>query len=89
MRNETVKVQNPAGLHARPAAEVVRIARGCSLQTTLAGRGKTADAKSILAVLALGVRQGDDLEVTVEGGSPAEEERVLGEIRAVLERAEG
>lgn len=89
MRSETVTVQNPVGLHARPAAEVVRIARSYALQAGLSGHGKRADAKSILAVLALGVRQGDELEVTVEGGSPAEEEKLLAEIRAVLERAEG
>jgi len=59
----------PAGvaLHARPAATFVRTALLFRSRMTVALDGKVADAKSILAVLALGAVGGTVLRLSAEG----------------------
>ncbi len=59
----------PAGvaLHARPAATFVKTALRFRSQVQVGSDGKVADAKSILAVLALGASGGTMLHLTAEG----------------------
>lgn len=54
-------------LHARPAGVFVRTAMQFSAQIVVTYNGKSADAKSILAILALGAAGGSALEVHAEG----------------------
>ena len=64
-----VVIALPAGLdlHARPAGVFVKTAMKFGARTVVTYQGKTADAKSILAVLALGVVGGSSFEVHAEG----------------------
>jgi phosphocarrier protein HPr len=59
----------PAGvaLHARPAATFVKTALRFRSKVTVGWDGKLADAKSILAVLALGATGGTVLRLSAEG----------------------
>jgi phosphocarrier protein HPr len=59
----------PAGvaLHARPAATFVKTALRFRARVTVGADGKLADAKSILAVLALGAQGGSVLRLSAEG----------------------
>jgi phosphotransferase system HPr (HPr) family protein len=59
----------PAGvaLHARPAATFVKTALRFRSKVTVGLDGKVADAKSILAVLALGAVGGTILRLSAEG----------------------
>ena len=59
----------PAGvdLHARPAANFVRTALGFSANLTVASGEREADAKSLLAILALGAKRGTTLRLTADG----------------------
>jgi phosphotransferase system HPr (HPr) family protein len=63
----------PAGidLHARPAAQLVRTAAGFSAEILLAAGGSEANAKSLLAVLALGATAGTPLRLTASGEDAA------------------
>lgn len=54
-------------LHARPAANFVRTAMRFRAKVSVGVNGKVADAKSILAVLALGATGGTMLSLTAEG----------------------
>jgi len=89
VRRESIVVRNPVGLHARPAAAVVRIVRERTLMVTLEANGKAADGRSILSVLGLGVRQGDEVVVSVDGGGGTEEADLMEAVRNVLEGANG
>ena len=62
-------VSLPAGvdLHARPAATFVRAAMGFAAVITVASDGREANAKSLLAILALGARRGTELRLRAEG----------------------
>jgi len=59
----------PAGvaLHARPAATFVKTALRFRAKVTVGTDGKLADAKSILAVLALGAVGGTVLRLSADG----------------------
>ncbi len=65
-----LRVNNEVGLHARPAAEFVKLAG--KFKSAIKVRNVTndtglVDAKSILSVLTLGVEQGHEIELQVEG----------------------
>ena len=64
-----VVVTLPAGvdLHARPAAQLVRTAVGFGASIEVHAEDRTADAKSLLAILALGARGGTPLRLTASG----------------------
>ena len=60
-------VADPVGLHARPAADFVRAANTFASTITIACAGKSANAKSILQVISLNVRQGATVTLTASG----------------------
>ncbi len=63
----TVTVLNEAGLHARPADLLVRMAKQFEA-TILIGRGSEfVDCKSILSLLTLGAAKGTELSLRAEG----------------------
>ena len=64
-----VVVRNPHGLHARPAAKFVQAASSVPEDVIIEKNGKTANAKSILSIMSLGVSKGDTVTLTVAGES--------------------
>ena len=68
-------VRNPLGLHARPAARLVRTASDFDadvhVTNVASGRGP-ASARSLSAVATLGVRAGDEVELSASGPQAAE-----------------
>lgn len=62
-----VALPGAVALHARPAANFVKTAMRFRSRVTVGVNGKTADAKSILAVLALGATGGTQLNLSAEG----------------------
>jgi phosphocarrier protein HPr len=54
-------------LHARPAANFVKTAMRFRSRVTVGANGRSADAKSILSVLALGATGGTLLDLNAEG----------------------
>lgn len=65
-----INVRNPSGLHARPAAVFVRTASSFSADIrvgNLTTGGPAVSAKSILAVLGLGVSAGHRIRIVADG----------------------
>jgi phosphocarrier protein HPr len=54
-------------LHARPAADFVRTAMKFQSKIAVAANGREADAKSLLAILALGAKRGTTLRLSADG----------------------
>ena len=67
MPSVDVVVADPVGLHARPAAEFVRTANTFASTIAVTCEGKSANAKSILQVISLNVRQGATVTLTATG----------------------
>lgn len=66
-----VTLRNKMGLHSRPAGAFVRVASGFQSQVTLTHRGKQADGKSILSVMALGAGHGALILIQAAGHDSA------------------
>ena len=62
-----VVVGHQGGLHARPAALVQRAARSFPLRVTVRFGGRSADARSVVALMTLGVDAGQEVDVVAEG----------------------
>lgn len=62
-----VEILNPAGLHARPASLIVERAKQLESAITIHKDGKSADARSIMGLLALGATTGDRVTVSAVG----------------------
>ncbi len=68
MPSRTVTIASSVGLHARPAALFVQAATETGLDVEIARRGEEAvDATSILGVMALGAKYGEEVELSAEG----------------------
>lgn len=65
-------LNNPQGLHARPASLLVQAATQSKSDVTLIKNNKEYNAKSILGVLSLGAQKGDTLEIKIEGADEVE-----------------
>lgn len=78
-----VKIINPLGLHARAAAQLVRLAGSfeSGIKLFRADNDVMADAKSILSVLTLAASKGTELRLNVEG---ADEERAFQSINEIF-----
>jgi phosphocarrier protein HPr len=79
-----VKIGSSVGLHARPAGLFVQAAAKQPVQVTI-GRpdAKAVPAASILAVMALGVKHDEEVELSAEGDGA---EAALSELAALLAR---
>ena len=73
MPSQVVTVASTVGLHARPAALLIKAAAAAGVPVTIGRIGEPAvNAASMLSVLALGAKHGDKLKITVGDSSDAE-----------------
>lgn len=74
-----VKIINPLGLHARAAAQLVRLAGKfkSKIQLIRQDNAVMADAKSILSVLTLAASKGTKLQLFIEGSDEIEAKEAI------------
>lgn len=84
MPDATLEVRNPSGLHARPAALFVKTANGFASEIRIANLSRDpaheVSARSLLAVLALGVSRGHRVRISAEGTDGEQAIRALSEL---------
>mgnify|MGYP000014706079 CR=1 FL=1 len=83
MIKEEITITNSAGLHARPAASLVKLASNYKSDFFIHMQGYTVNGKSILGVMTLAAEQGAKLELQVDG---PDEEEALKAIKDLFER---
>lgn len=62
-----IVVRHVYGLHARPAASFVKLARGFEAEITLEKNGERVNAKSIMGVMMLAVAKGETVFLEASG----------------------
>ena len=67
MKEMKYTIQDALGIHARPAGMLVKVAGGFKSAVTIDNGVKKADAKRLMAVMSMGVKQGHEVTVTVDG----------------------
>lgn len=68
MKSFKYVVKDPVGIHARPAGNLVRAIKALDSEVSIVHGDKEADGKKLMKVMALGVKQGDEIEVVIKGG---------------------
>lgn len=63
----TLQIANKAGLHARPAALFAQKASAFKSTVMIAKDEKNANAKSIISIMGLGIKQGQSIILKIEG----------------------
>lgn len=63
-------IKDELGIHARPAGMLVKAVKPLESKITITNNtnGKSADASRLMAVMSMGVKQGDEVTVSAEGG---------------------
>ena len=84
MATRTTVINDPVGIHARPAAQFSQAvtASGC---TVAKEGGNPVPAGSILSIMGLGIKQGDSVVIDVQG---ADDETVADNLLNILVNAE-
>lgn len=72
MYSVEITVKNSSGLHARPAAQLADKAQQFSSKLMIHWGGKRADIKSIISILAAGIKAGSLVTLEAEGSDEAE-----------------
>ncbi len=83
---EKIKIKNPLGLHARPAAQFVKKALEFNSQILIKKDDQILDAKSIMNILSLGLEKDSQIVLILEGPDAKE---ALKELKKILESEDG
>ena len=67
MSSIEIEIRHQVGLHARPAALFVQAAQKYKSTVTLGFGDKSANAKSLLGILGLGIGSGAKVTITANG----------------------
>ena len=68
MRTFEYTITDEVGIHASPAGLLVKEAKNYDSVIKVTKDGKSAEAKKLMALMGLGVKKGDTVTVSVEGG---------------------
>lgn len=71
MKQFEYTINDPLGIHARPAGMLVKEAKQFASACTITKNGTTVKAGQLMKLMSLGVKQGDVVTVAAEG--PSEE----------------
>ena len=66
-------ITDPVGMHARPAGVLAKEVKKYASIISITKGEKTVDARKLMAIMGMGIKQGDTVTVTIDG---ADEETV-------------
>ena len=67
MKSFMYTIKTPIGMHARHAGLLVKEASRFQSEIMLSKGDRSVNAKRILALMGLGIRQGDLIQISIEG----------------------
>lgn len=79
MKSFQYTIQDPLGIHARPAGLLVKQARNYQSAITIGVGGKSVNALKLMGLMGLCAKRGDTVTVTAEG---PDEEAAAAELEA-------
>ena len=71
MKQFIYSITDPVGIHARPAGLLAKAAKGLDSTVTIAKAdgSKSAPVTKLMAVMGMGIKKGETVTVTIEGGN--------------------
>lgn len=82
MEKLTIKLNNPEGLHARPAALFVQVASKYTSELEIEAHGVSVNGKSIIGIMSLGAFHGEEVTLTAKG---QDEKAMINELKELIE----
>ena len=67
MKSFEYTITAPVGIHARPAGVLVKEIKKYTSTVTVAKGDKAVNALKLMALMGMGIKQGDTVKVTIEG----------------------
>ena len=67
MKSFEYTITDPVGIHARPAGTLVKEIKKYASTVTISKGAKSVNAVKLMALMGMGIKQGDIVKVTVEG----------------------
>ena len=74
---------DPAGMHVRPAGELVKTAKQFESMIQLKYGEKISDCRKIFSLMGMGLKQGQQVTVTAEG---ADEDEAIAAVKRFMEQ---
>ena len=68
MKSFSYVIKDELGIHARPAGLLVKEAKKFNSKAMLEVDGKITELTKLLALMSLGIKQGNEIKVSIEGG---------------------
>lgn len=79
MKTFTYTIKDELGIHARPAGMLAKTAKALDSEITITKAEKTVGAAKLMALMGLGVKCGDIITVSVNGGDEEASEKAMKE----------
>lgn len=79
MKTFNYTIKDELGLHARPAGMLAKTAKTLDSEITITLGEKSASSVKLIALMGMGVKCGDTITVTVNGGDEAASEKAMRE----------
>ena len=68
MKEFTYTIKDAIGIHARPAGQLAKLAKGLGSTVKITKSDKTVNATQLMKVMGMGIKCGDTVKFTIEGG---------------------
>ncbi len=82
MKSFEFTVRDELGIHARPAGMLVKASKEYDSKITITKGEKTVEATKLMAIMSMGIKQGETVTIAVEGG---DEEATFAGMKAFFE----
>lgn len=82
MKQFTYTIKEPVGIHARPAGLLVKEVKKYQSTVTIEKDGKGVNALKLMALMGMGIKCGDTVDVKIEG---ADEETAAAALEAFFQ----
>ena len=79
-----VEVLDPIGMHARPAGQIAKLVKESGLEVVIIREGEETKANSALRLMAMKVKTGEKVTVSVDAADQAAADAVIAQIQEFL-----
>ena len=77
MKEFNYVITDEVGIHARPAGMLVKEAKKYESRIVISKDGKSAEATKLMALMGMGIKCGNTIIVTINGGDEAASEKAM------------
>jgi phosphocarrier protein len=68
MKEFNYTIKDAVGIHARPAGQLVKLAKGLDSTITITKADKTVNVTQLMKLMGMGIKCGDTVNFKIEGG---------------------